>query len=287
VPLYYVCRLAGQQVKVVLSGEGSDEVLAGYSFERWAERWDRAAAARGALPACFPRGVLALLATISAPLRRTLAAAAFVCDQRDVVDPITMTNYWNSAEKQALLHKAADWPDSLDLVRKQVDGFGNVSPLNQALGTYCQDWLVEDLLMKADRMSMGNSVELRTPFLDYRLVEWAACLPTRLKAGPSREGFYRSKEILRRYAEGRLPAEIIERPKKGFPVPVYDWLSNELSSFARDTLTSSNSRIQNWFDRSALCNVVESGVSPNADMTQKHRLWNLLILEIWMQKWRA
>jgi len=287
VPLHYVCQLAGQQVKVVLSGEGSDEILAGYSFERWARKWDEADAARAALPSWLPRAALALLAKVSAPLRGLREAAALTCDQRDAVEPITMTNYWSSAEKQALFRDGGSWPDSLDRVRKQIAAFGDVPPLNQALGSYCQDWLVEDLLMKADRMSMGNSVELRTPFLDYRLVEWAARLPARLKAGPNPDGSYRSKEILRRYARGRLPDEIIERPKKGFPVPVYEWLSGDLSTFARETLTSGNSRIQNWFDRSALSRVVESGVARNAGMKERHRLWNLLVLEIWMQKWKA
>jgi asparagine synthase (glutamine-hydrolysing) len=144
---------------------------------------------------------------------------------------------------------------------------------------------VEDLLMKADRMSMANSVELRTPFLDYRLVEWTATLPPRLKAGRSPAGVYRSKEILRRYAEPRLPREIVERPKKGFPVPVYDWLSGELAGWATEMLTSPTARSRAWFAPEALREMARAGTAPSAGMMDRHRLWNALVLELWMQRW--
>jgi asparagine synthase (glutamine-hydrolysing) len=202
-----------------------------------------------------------------------------------VPEPITMTNYWSSSEKKRLLAGAQDWPDSLDRVRAQYFEAGEQHPLNQVLHVYCQDWLVEDLLMKADKMSMANSLELRTPFLDYRLVEWAAALPARLKAGRTNGGPYRTKEILRRYATTRLPASIVNRPKQGFPVPVYGWLSGSLASWATDTLLSQQSHVRAWFHPAELNEVLSAGTSATADTMKKHRLWNLLILEIWMQKW--
>jgi asparagine synthase (glutamine-hydrolysing) len=153
------------------------------------------------------------------------------------------------------------------------------------LYVYCQDWLVEDLLMKADRMSMANSLELRTPFLDYRLVEWAARLPPRLKAGRTGNAGYRTKEIVRRYAASRLPSTVTSRPKQGFPVPVYDWLSGSLSGWARDTLLSPAARLRTWFDDEALRRTVADGVAGTAGVMARHRLWNLLILETWMQRW--
>jgi asparagine synthase (glutamine-hydrolysing) len=157
--------------------------------------------------------------------------------------------------------------------------------LNQVLYSYCQDWLVEDLLMKADRMSMANSLELRTPFLDYRLVEWAARLPVRLKAGPTPAGTYRTKEILRRYAAGILPAAIVDRPKQGFPVPVYGWLSGKLAKWARDMLLSPASRLGDMFRPEALQDAVRRGTQVDGTSLEQHRLWSLLILEIWMRRW--
>jgi asparagine synthase (glutamine-hydrolysing) len=284
IPLHYVSRLARQEVKVVLSGEGADEILAGYDFDRWARLWDQVATARAGRrrwAGLLPR----LTAPFSARARKLRELAATVTDQRQVAEPISMTNLWSSAEKREMLSSAESWPDSLDVVRNHLTRLGNGEPLNQVLYAYCQDWLVEDLLMKADRMSMANSLELRTPFLDYRLVEWAGRLPVRLKAGPDAAGNYRTKEILRRYAEPRLPREIVERPKQGFPVPVYGWLSGRLAPWAREMLLDSNAQLADWFKPSALQHIVLAGTQPNADSRAQHRLWSLLILEIWMRRW--
>lgn len=284
IPLHYVSRLASQQVKVVLSGEGADEIFAGYDFDRWAKRWDQATKAHASLPGGVD-GALRWMALFSSNVRQLREVASSVTDQRKVAEPISMTNLWSSAEKREILLSTGDWPDSLDVVRKQIARLGNSQPLNQVLYSYCQDWLVEDLLMKADRMSMANSLELRTPFLDYRLVEWAGRLPVRLKAGPDGMGNYRTKEILRRYAEKRLPPAIVDRPKQGFPVPVYGWLSERLSPWAREMLLDPAAHLAGWFKPGALQQIVQRGTHTEADSQERHRLWSLLILEIWMRRW--
>lgn len=286
IPLYYVSKLASQHVKVVLSGEGADEVFAGYSFDGWARHWDDVADAKRVTRwGVGPLGVIASRLSPEYSGRRALAAT--ICDQRKVAEPITMTNYWSSATKKEMLRESGDWPDSLDSVRGQLRQLGKQQPLNQALYVYSQDWLVEDLLMKADRMSMAASLELRTPFLDYRLVEWAARLPTNLKVGRSGNKGYRTKEVLRRYAQPRLPASVVERPKQGFPVPVYDWLSTSLTETAHDILLSPSSQLHTWIKPDYLRSIVEAGTASNAAMMDRHRLWNLLVLEIWMQRWLA
>lgn len=286
IPLYYVCRLARENVKVVLSGEGSDEVLGGYTFDRWARLWDDAAAARGR--AVWSRGRLgALAARVLPAVARERELSTVVCDLRDLPEPLTMTNYWSSDTKAAMLRGHPSWRDSLDSVRAQLARLGPQPPLNQALYVYCQDWLVEDLLTKADRMSMANSLELRTPFLDYRLVEWASRLPTCLKVGPGPGSGYRTKEILRRYSQGKLPDSVISRPKQGFPVPVYDWLAGPLSTWAQEVLLSPRARLREWFEAKELMAVVNAGVASGGDTMARHRIWNLLILEIWMRRWMA
>lgn len=284
IPLFYVSRLARQDVKVVLSGEGADEIFAGYDFDRWARKWAKVDAARASLAGGL--GELSRwLAPFSPKVRQLRELAATITDQRLVAEPISMTNLWSSAEKREMLTFTGDWPDSLDLVRGQIARMGDGKPLNQVLYAYCQDWLVEDLLMKADRMSMANSLELRTPFLDYRLVEWAGRLPIRLKVGPDASGRYRTKEILRRYAVSRLPRVIVERPKQGFPVPVYGWLSGRLATWASEMLLDPAAHAASWFIPSALQNIVQRGTLPDGDSLARHRLWNMLILEIWMRRW--
>jgi asparagine synthase (glutamine-hydrolysing) len=284
IPLYYVARLARQDVKVLLSGEGADEVFAGYNFDYWVRLWDQVIAARS--ERSHSAGLLSRLVTpFSVRTRQLETLAATVMDQRNLTEPISMTNLWSSAEKSEMLLSTEGWPDSLDAVRNHLARLGPSEPLNQVLYSYCQDWLVEDLLMKADRMSMANSLELRTPFLDYRLVEWAGRLPVHLKAGPDVLGNYRTKEILRRYAEPRLPREIVERSKKGFPVPVYSWLSGRLAPWARDILLDPDAKLADWFTPFALKTIVQAGTQPDADSRTQHRLWSLLILEIWMRRW--
>lgn len=271
VPLYYVCKLARRDVKVVISGEGSDEILGGYSFDKVVQEWER----RSTPPHTLRR----LISQVTGKQLRTL-------DLRREPYPLVMTNYMTSEEKQALLRDTRMRTDSLDIARARIEEFGAGSPLAQALYGYCGDWLVEDLLMKADRMSMGVSLELRTPFLDYRLVEFAACLPDSLRVGLDGDGIRKTKLILRRFAEKRLPKEIIDRPKQGFPVPVYGWLSGELKDWAHEMLRRGNTRLEEWCKSECLQNYLMAGTKPEAPLMERHRLWNLIILELWARRWR-
>lgn len=250
VPLYYVSKLASTSVKVTLSGEGADEILAGYDFDRW---W------RGRIEG----------------------------GGRDLrADPVPphMTNYLDSAAKHKLFG-GTEYRDSDDVLRARVAAAGARHPLDQMLHLYCQDWLVEDLLMKADRMSMANSIELRTPFLDYRVVEWAFRAPLAAKLGPDRDGRLTTKHVLRRWAEGRLPPEIIVRPKQGFPVPVYGWLSGELKDLARDLVLGRGAKLHGFFAPETLAPYVDRGVTADAPTPDRHRLWHLMILEYWLRAW--
>jgi asparagine synthase (glutamine-hydrolysing) len=196
-----------------------------------------------------------------------------------------MTNYLSSGDKRQLLRVPGSWPDSLDPLRQGLSRLGRQEPLHQVLYAFSQDWLVEDLLMKADKMSMAVSLEMRTPFLDYRLVEWAARTPARLKAGREADGSYRSKRVLRRLARELLPAAIVERPKLGFPVPVYDWLAGSCRDMAHDLLCSPATRCLSWLRPEALRRTVDLGTAAQAPILDRHRLWNLLILEFWAREW--
>jgi asparagine synthase (glutamine-hydrolysing) len=283
VPLFHVNRLAQQSVKVVLSGEGSDEIFGGYTFDRWVSQWDEARQLKssregGSLRSWARRALGGSAKPASHPVVET--------DLRRLPEPLVMTNLSSSAEKNGWFRKPVAARDSLQRVRDNLTRIGDQDPLNQALYTYCQDWLVEDLLMKADRMSMANSVELRTPFLDYRLVEWAWRLAPRLKVGRDVTGQYATKLILRKYARTRLPASVIERPKMGFPVPVYGWLSDRLSGWAREVLAG-GAHVRTWFRDEAISEFLNRGTDPGANTLSRHRLWNMLVLEHWMQSWKT
>ena len=286
VPLYYVSGLAVKQVKVVLSGEGSDEVLGGYHFDRTLRHWDLLRAWQRFpvwLRECAPKvaGLLGkdtgkLLERANTPWSGWLEA-----------HPLNMTNYLTSEMKLALFRESPPLPDSLDQVRQELGRVAGRDFLHQLLYLYCQSWLVEDLLMKADKMTMAQSLELRVPFLDYRLVEWAARAPAWVKVkGHGLIKGYQTKWVLRRFAQTRLPQAILTRPKQGFPVPVYGWLQDRLKGWATSLLTAGDSQICRWLRPEEVQKQLQKGTAPEASLLDRHRLWNLLILELWAREWQ-
>jgi asparagine synthase (glutamine-hydrolysing) len=129
---------------------------------------------------------------------------------------------------------------------------------------------------------MANSIELRVPYLDHSLVEWAQTLPLRWKVGDRVNG-YASKYILRSFARKRLPREIIERPKQGFPVPAYLWLQGRLGQWAQDRLHRSDQTLGRWIDRSQVLPVLAA--ARNGDLEAAHKIWLLIVLDAWMRRW--
>lgn len=247
IPLYHVSKLAREHVTVVLSGEGSDEILGGYDLDLWQDIWDRE-------PTDYRVG--------PAP---------------------NMTAYMDSAAKHALT--GLRFSDSLAPLHQELVALGARAPLEQRLRVLCRHWLVEDLLMKADKISMACSLELRTPFLDYQLVEWAFRAPLSMKVGRTETGAYASKRALRNFGRGLLPEAVLSREKKGFPVPVYEWLSGPLAGLARDLLAEPSAWLRGRFDPAQLDAMLALGMKQNALILDRHRLWNLMVLELWGRQW--
>ena len=135
---------------------------------------------------------------------------------------------------------------------------------------YSQSWLVEDLLMKADKMSMANSLELRTPFLDHRLVEWAAQQSPAVKINKNGTGQLVTKWVLREFAKNRIPENILSRPKAGFPIPVYQWLSDKMEHWVKDTLLGTQTQLYAIFKKQAVQEIVQRGISIKGDIRDKH-----------------
>ena len=136
--------------------------------------------------------------------------------------------------------------------------------------------------MKADKVTMAASLELRTPFLDHALVEWAACAPLAWKIGSSAKG-WSSKRILREFAARRLPAEIVSRPKQGFPVPAYDALRGDLGDWAERRLTAPGSAFSDLLDTAGLPGLVTRARAGEGPAAQ--RVWALLVLDAWLERW--
>lgn len=256
--------LARKDVKVVLSGEGSDELFAGYPKYRMA----RLADAVGAVPAAI-RGPLLHAVERRLPARLGRAAIAV----RAVAAPSrgdrlrTWFAPFTASERAALLGPPVRSTGSCyDEARGDA--------IRRMLYADCRGWLPDNLLERGDRMSMAASLELRPPFLDTRLVDLAFTLPSRVKL---RRGTTKwiVKEVARRY----LPPDVVDRTKVGFTVPLEAWFRGGLRDLAWDLLTSRNSFVNEFMSGAG---VRELLVSHDRGRRNEHmRLWTLLGLEVW------
>ena len=274
VPTYFVSRLARQHVKVVLSGDGADETLAGYdtyAADALQRRYRR-------LPAWLHEGIV-------------LPASRLVPDSRRKVS----LNYrfkqfvghahgdWRRAhygwrllfddpDRRALLGGAAGDHDPFTEYRSYFDQVEGAGELNQTLFVDISTWLVNDILTKVDRASMSVGLEARVPFLDPLLMEFSMRLPATLKM----DGFKR-KVVLRRAMSGRIPESVLRRTKRGFNAPVSDWLRGSLRPVL-DELLSSGSRLVDT-KHPGLQSSWEDHLSGRAD--HGFRLWALTSLLMW------
>jgi asparagine synthase (glutamine-hydrolysing) len=252
IPLHAVSRLAREHVKVVLSGEGSDELLAGYDLEVLAAR-ERS--------------------------HRVRRFAARAVRRR----PPHMTWVFDDAAKAALWRPGFDGlRPTEELLRSWYAAGDSPYLVDRVQDVYCRSWLPEDLLMKADKATMAASLELRTPFLDHLFVEWASKLPLEWKVGSSAVG-WRSKRILREFAAARLPAAIIDRPKQGFPVPAYRWLADGLASTLDARLLGNTSRVLQLMQPGPIREVLNLATRGNEQAA--HRVWSLVVLDYWLERW--
>ncbi len=277
IPTYLVSKLAREHVTVALNGDGGDELFAGYERFRAA----RLAQAYQRLPEWAHRGVVEVArrwpqGTGYRDLgRRTLrfgAAARLPLPQRylswvgimspELVDGLTV----ESGGEGPAAHFQKYFP--------QLNGG---DPVPALLEVNLRSYLPDDLLVKADRMSMAASLEARSPFLDHVLVEFAATIPASLKL---RGGV--SKYILKRAFEGKLPREIVYRRKHGFGVPIGKWFRTTLREYLADTLLSGRARERGLLRLEVAQGLVNEHLSGERDHGQA--LWTLLMLEAWAQK---
>jgi len=284
VPLLAVSRLARNHVKVALSGEGADEVLAGYGFNKTLRNFETIQRIQK-----FPQVLLR-------PAGRALALFSGYYGEKFAEASRIPLSQWNIAHNNHITwmfgqsEKVGLWPafsgrDSGRILRDLYSTAKSQDPMDQILSVYQKSWLVEDLLMKADKISMAASLELRVPFLDYRLVEWANRQPMGVKIGRlGRQDV--TKRALRRFAQKRLPREIIERPKKGFPVPVFEWLKEDsFNGWAVQHLTGTESRLKNLFQPQEMRRQLSMAAAGDANASQGS--WLLIVLETWFREFEV
>jgi asparagine synthase (glutamine-hydrolysing) len=278
VPTYYVSAAAREQVTVALSGDGGDEAWAGYArhrVERWeqtARRWLGPSASRlaGLLARRAPQGLKG-----ARSLQHLALSPADACARKHAYGLFETGGRGAMYSPDFRAHVAGG--DPFAGFRAAYDACPSPDPLDRALYVDVKTYLVDDILTKVDKMSMAVSLEARVPLLDHKLLEFVATIPTSLKLKGGR-----SKYLLRRLLEQRIPKPIVDRPKHGFEAPVGEWLRGPLAPLVDDLLLDGRLRARGLFDGTAISTLWKEHRSAARD--HRHRLWNVVMLELWFRE---
>ncbi|MBI3543286.1 MAG: asparagine synthase (glutamine-hydrolyzing) [Deltaproteobacteria bacterium] len=282
IPTFLVSQLARKHVTVSLSGDGGDEIFAGYNRYLWAPRiWRRmrpvprplraaVAAAMRALPEPVLRAALALASPLLPAMRLPMDK---IHKALDVLDCASM--------EEIYLRLRSHLRDPASVVLGATEPASPSFPVRADLrGLQCLDaltYLPDDILAKVDRAAMAVSLESRVPFLDHRVVELAWRLPEHQRV---RDG--QGKWLLRQVLYQYVPRELVERPKAGFAVPVGAWLRNELRDWAEAQLSETRLRNEGFFDAGLVRARWDEHLSGRRDW--QYHLWDVLMFQAWLAR---
>jgi len=279
VALYFVSRLASKHVKVVLTGEGSDETLAGYNRYRVTAYNTRLGHVyEKMIPGFARQGVRAAISALPVTSGFRQRAARSFLMRRSNLDELYFDNF-------AVFGRAAQHELLIPALRARLANVNPYAAYHEALGRVSDKPLVsqllyadvktylQELLMKQDQMSMAASIESRVPFLDHPLAEWVAALPQSMKLRGTT-----TKWILRAAMRDKLPAAILSRKKMGFPVPVGAWLRGPWRHLLDEFVTGGRARERGLFDQAAVERLKREHT---AGVNHTERLWALMTFEIW------
>jgi asparagine synthase (glutamine-hydrolysing) len=277
IPTWYVSEIARQHVTVVLSGDGGDELFGGY---------DRYLA--------HPR--VARFDRVPLPAKRQLAAAVWPLlphgvrgknflrhvarsDDGRYLDAIA---FFQPDEKRALytadVREALSGASAEDALARHFARFASLPPHSRMMRFDFETYLPEDVLTKVDRMSMAHSIESRVPLLDNEVIDFAATIPASLKIVNGRR-----KHILKEAAKDLLPADILNRKKQGFGVPLGVWFRGGLTDVFSDVLSSPTTRQRGYFEPAFVDRLLTEHLQGKRDHTL--RLWQLLVFELWHRQY--
>jgi len=274
IALYRISRLAAHSVKVVLAGEGGDELFAGYSkyvYDPLARLFSR-------LPGGFAR---TLTRCLPYGQRRAQVALEKLSLRDEAERFATWFASFSRGERSLLF--APEFMEQVDpahparVFAQVLEKARDRSPLKRMLYADLKVWLPDNLLLRGDQMTMAASIEERVPFLDHKLVELAARIPASLLIQA-----FRTKALLKQALRSRLPAEILHRSKVGFTVPIGVWFRGPLKSFVSDLLLASDARTYDYFDRSHLERFVREHIDGVRDYQKQ--LWALVNFELWRRR---
>lgn len=283
IPTYFVSKLARQKVTVAVAGDGGDENFAGYekySIDHFENRLRRlfpsfvrqslfrplAHLVSGQNNVVLRKASTLLHSLSQTPEHGFFMSNAFCTDQ-----------LWQSLAKHNLKQALDDYHPS-SITESYYHQADTDDHLSRILYTDIKTYLPGDILVKVDRMSMANSLEVRAPILDYQLMEFAANIPSSLKFHKGEK-----KYILKECIKSKLPDDILYRKKMGFSTPLADWFRNEIRAFAQDKLFSADNGLAQYFDMQVLKDIWHKHQSGVRDYSTI--LWSSLMFELWFQRY--
>jgi asparagine synthase (glutamine-hydrolysing) len=273
IPTYLLSKLTRDHVTVALSGDGGDELFAGYERFGAALVLDRYERVPPTLRRVIATGAASVPSSTGGRLR---AVQRFLSTKTRLPDAfVDWQSYVPREIRQALLPGAVngDWQGYLGLWR-ETEG---AHLLDRLVNFNVRSYLVDDLLPKADRMSMAHGLEVRSPFLDHELAEFVLRLPP-----SSRVRGMNLKRVLKAAVDDLLPPEIVDRRKKGFGVPLDRWFRSDLAPYAGSMLQSASSRVRDHLDPGVVDGLMETHRAGRADHGET--IWTLLTLESFLRK---
>ena len=278
-PVWFLSKLCKAKTTVALSGEGADELFGGYITCRadMLAKWARL------VPGPLRR--LALASANYLPVSNEKISFEYKLKrflEGSLLTPIHAHVFWNGtfsdSEKRTLLRQCV--PPAFHSLLRQVDEFPqNGDDLAHFLWFDQTYYLADDILVKSDRMSMAHSVEVRPPFLDHRIVEFAAKLPARLKIRGAQQ-----KLVLSELRRDKLPHSILQGKKTGFDIPAHEWLRGSLKPMLLDSLRDGIAEYGEVFRGDVIEKLAARHLERKANLG--YHLWGLLILFQWMKRWR-
>jgi asparagine synthase (glutamine-hydrolysing) len=284
VAVYYLAQMTREHVAMALSGDGADEILAGYETYQayYLHRLYRLLPAwlRRHLIARFINALPASDAKMSWDLKLKLFIRGTEWPSEDA--HATWRMIFDAKARAELLAPVWQCPgasaDVMDVYRATFARTNAHQPLNRLLYVDTRVYLPNDMLVKVDRMSMAHGLEARAPFLDYRLVEFAATVPARLKL----KRFLHKKYLLKAAMQAKLPDRVLWRKKQGFNVPNARWIKQGLKSFVLDHLAPASVKEMGLLDSGVVASLLQEHFTGKAD--HSHQIWGLLTLVLWWQQ---